>query len=63
VSQPLASPSYTFATTLVDTNGEADRLRLHSTRLGEQLEKWGLNDVGFAYNIVAVFGSQSTGKS
>jgi len=35
----------------------------HSTRLGDQLDKWGLIDVGFAYNIVAVFGSQSTGKS
>ncbi|KAJ1727421.1 Dynamin-like GTPase that mediates homotypic ER fusion [Coemansia biformis] len=25
--------------------------------------KWGLSDVGFDYNMVAVFGSQSTGKS
>ncbi|KAK6997085.1 protein SEY1 [Favolaschia claudopus] len=31
--------------------------------LGEQIEKWGLLDAGFGYNIVAVFGSQSTGKS
>ncbi|KAJ6489560.1 RHD3/Sey1 [Mycena vitilis] len=31
--------------------------------LGAQIEKWGLRDVGFGYNIVAVFGSQSTGKS
>ncbi|KAJ7071965.1 RHD3/Sey1 [Mycena amicta] len=31
--------------------------------LTEQLEKWGLRDAGFGYNIVAVFGSQSTGKS
>jgi hypothetical protein len=35
----------------------------HSTGLSSQLEKWRLNDAGFAYNIVAVFGSQSTGKS
>lgn len=31
--------------------------------LTTQIAKWGLRDVGFAYNIVAVFGSQSTGKS
>ncbi|KAH9485548.1 Dynamin-like GTPase that mediates homotypic ER fusion [Psilocybe cubensis] len=31
--------------------------------LGSQIDKWGLRDVGFAYNIVSVFGSQSTGKS
>ncbi|KAF9529256.1 protein SEY1 [Crepidotus variabilis] len=31
--------------------------------LNAQLQQWGLHDVGFAYNIVSVFGSQSTGKS
>ncbi|KAG9316752.1 protein SEY1 [Chiua virens] len=31
--------------------------------LPAQIERWGLRDVGFNYNIVAVFGSQSTGKS
>ncbi|KAJ7141334.1 RHD3/Sey1 [Mycena epipterygia] len=31
--------------------------------LGAQIERWGLHDAGFGYNIVAVFGSQSTGKS
>ena len=31
--------------------------------LGTQIEQWGLRDAGFDYNIVAVFGSQSTGKS
>ncbi|KJA27867.1 hypothetical protein HYPSUDRAFT_35037 [Hypholoma sublateritium FD-334 SS-4] len=31
--------------------------------LATQIDKWGLHDVGFAYNIVSVFGSQSTGKS
>ncbi|KAJ7267584.1 RHD3/Sey1 [Mycena haematopus] len=31
--------------------------------LSEQIESWGLRDAGFGYNIVAVFGSQSTGKS
>ena len=31
--------------------------------LAAQIDKWGLRDSGFAYNIVSVFGSQSTGKS
>ncbi|KAL1680469.1 RHD3/Sey1 [Schizophyllum commune] len=31
--------------------------------LSAQVEHWGLRDAGFNYNIVAVFGSQSTGKS
>ncbi|KAF9067200.1 RHD3/Sey1 [Rhodocollybia butyracea] len=31
--------------------------------LTSQIERWGLRDAGFDYNIVAVFGSQSTGKS
>ncbi|EGN99918.1 hypothetical protein SERLA73DRAFT_180234 [Serpula lacrymans var. lacrymans S7.3] len=31
--------------------------------LASQIDRWGLRDVGFSYNIVAVFGSQSTGKS
>jgi hypothetical protein len=35
----------------------------NSPDLGTQIERWGLRDAGFAYNIVAVFGSQSTGKS
>ncbi|KAF8256747.1 protein SEY1 [Lactarius quietus] len=37
----------------------------HSTtvRLNDQISDWGLRDVGFDYNLVAVFGSQSTGKS
>ncbi|KAG0707121.1 RHD3/Sey1 [Suillus ampliporus] len=34
-----------------------------TTHLTSQIERWGLRDAGFNYNIVAVFGSQSTGKS
>ncbi|KAJ8584278.1 root hair defective 3 GTP-binding protein [Rhizopogon salebrosus TDB-379] len=34
-----------------------------TTHLASQIERWGLRDAGFNYNIVAVFGSQSTGKS
>lgn len=36
---------------------------LYSPNLNDQIKNWGLYDAGFAYNIVAVFGSQSTGKS
>ncbi|KAI8642931.1 RHD3/Sey1 [Parasitella parasitica] len=31
--------------------------------LPDYMKTWGLADVGFKYNVVAVFGSQSTGKS
>lgn len=34
-----------------------------SPSLSQQIERWGLRGAGFDYNIVAVFGSQSTGKS
>lgn len=27
------------------------------------MNQWGLGEAGFKYNVVAVFGSQSTGKS
>ncbi|KAI0036903.1 protein SEY1 [Vararia minispora EC-137] len=31
--------------------------------LNDEIARWGLRDTGFDYNVVAVFGSQSTGKS
>lgn len=31
--------------------------------LTAQVQRWGLQNAGFDYDIVAVFGSQSTGKS
>ncbi|KAH9957358.1 RHD3/Sey1 [Russula dissimulans] len=34
-----------------------------TSNLNEQISAWGLRDAGFDYNLVAVFGSQSTGKS
>ncbi|KAG8805609.1 Dynamin-like GTPase that mediates homotypic ER fusion, partial [Serendipita sp. 399] len=40
-----------------------DEQKQFNPLLGEQITKWGLHDAGFLYNIVAVFGSQSTGKS
>lgn len=35
----------------------------HRQELTPQISRWGLQDAGFDYDIVAVFGSQSTGKS
>ncbi|ORX56723.1 root hair defective 3 GTP-binding protein [Hesseltinella vesiculosa] len=32
-------------------------------QLPEYMNQWGLGEAGFKYNVVAVFGSQSTGKS
>ncbi|KAG1147227.1 hypothetical protein G6F37_004261 [Rhizopus arrhizus] len=40
-----------------------DEHQKFSKHLSEYMEKWGLSDAGFKYNVVAVFGSQSTGKS
>ncbi|GFZ46730.1 Hydrolase acting on GTP to facilitate cellular and subcellular movement [Saitozyma sp. JCM 24511] len=34
-----------------------------TTELSSYLDKWGMLDKGFAYDVVSVFGSQSTGKS
>ncbi|GAA6012285.1 hypothetical protein JCM11491_007082 [Sporobolomyces phaffii] len=34
-----------------------------TSSLNSHLSRWSLLDAGFAYNVVAVFGSQSTGKS
>lgn len=34
-----------------------------SSDLDKTLEEWGLTGVGFGYSVVAVFGSQSSGKS
>ncbi|KAI0321065.1 protein SEY1 [Amylostereum chailletii] len=34
-----------------------------TSELNDQLTKWNMHNVGFDYDIVAVFGSQSTGKS
>ncbi|GAA5963085.1 hypothetical protein JCM3765_001764 [Sporobolomyces pararoseus] len=40
-----------------------DENQKFTTLLPSRLSKWGLLDAGFSYNLVAVFGSQSTGKS
>ena len=36
---------------------------IYRTQLNSHMKNWELYDRGFAYNLVAVFGSQSTGKS
>jgi len=40
-----------------------DENKVFTPDLEKQVERWGLRDSGFAYNLVSVFGSQSTGKS
>ncbi|KAI8374856.1 RHD3/Sey1 [Blakeslea trispora] len=40
-----------------------DEKKQFNQHLAEHVQKWGLLDVGLDYNVVAVFGSQSTGKS
>ncbi|KAI0297208.1 protein SEY1 [Multifurca ochricompacta] len=50
-------------------NGTSDRSQIINDEkqfipnLNDQIAAWGLRDAGFDYNLVAVFGSQSTGKS
>lgn len=51
------------------THSVAERLQLvdehqkFNTHLAQYLQKWGLEEAGFNYNLCAVVGSQSTGKS
>ncbi|KAG8697808.1 Dynamin-like GTPase that mediates homotypic ER fusion, partial [Ceratobasidium sp. 395] len=40
-----------------------DENKAFTKDLGAQVARWGLADAGFGYDVVAVFGSQSTGKS
>lgn len=35
----------------------------HSKQLDGHMKDWELAEAGFSYDVVAVFGSQSTGKS
>ncbi|KAH7927542.1 root hair defective 3 GTP-binding protein [Leucogyrophana mollusca] len=52
-----------------ESSGSSERIQVINDEknftqdLTAQIQRWGLRDVGFNYNIVAVFGSQSTGKS
>ncbi|KAF8197871.1 root hair defective 3 GTP-binding protein-domain-containing protein [Pholiota molesta] len=56
----VASPSLTASTERIQIVNEEKNF---TPELANQIEKWGLHDAGFTYNIVSVFGSQSTGKS
>ncbi|KAG2238023.1 RHD3/Sey1 [Thamnidium elegans] len=40
-----------------------DEHQIFSDKLSQYMKDWGLSDAGFKYDVVAVFGSQSTGKS
>ncbi|KZW00220.1 root hair defective 3 GTP-binding protein [Exidia glandulosa HHB12029] len=40
-----------------------DDQKTFTCELNNQIQRWGLQDAGFGYDVVAVFGSQSTGKS
>lgn len=53
----LPFPSFLFSL-LTPTH-----LSLSRTSLNAHLKEWSLYESGFSYNLVAVFGSQSTGKS
>lgn len=52
-----------------NVGGKAARLQLidehqkFNAEVGKYLQKWGLEEAGFKYNLCAVVGSQSTGKS
>ncbi len=37
--------------------------KFNSAHFGPSLDQWGLADAGFGYDLCAVLGSQSTGKS
>ncbi|CAE6489237.1 unnamed protein product [Rhizoctonia solani] len=56
-TRPAHSPEQNERIQIVDENKEFTK------ELNQQITRWGLGDVGFGYNLVSVFGSQSTGKS
>ncbi|KAF8348393.1 RHD3/Sey1 [Amanita rubescens] len=68
-AQTAVLPPGDSSTTNGHARGYLDRIQIiddeknFTSKLNAQLEQWDLRDVGFGYNIVAVFGSQSTGKS
>lgn len=60
----------TFSTVAPTMTTQPNRLQLidedqrfHGTEFNDHLKQWGLSDAGFGYDICAVLGSQSTGKS
>ncbi|KAL0575676.1 Dynamin-like GTPase that mediates homotypic ER fusion [Marasmius crinis-equi] len=59
----LARPQVNGNHSLSERIQIVDEEKSFTSDLGTQIERWGLRDSGFSYDIVAVFGSQSTGKS
>ncbi|GAC74522.1 hypothetical protein PANT_12d00012 [Moesziomyces antarcticus T-34] len=66
---PVAAPASTLVSSSQSSNA-AGRMQLidenqkfNSARFGPSLDQWGLADAGFGYDLCAVLGSQSTGKS
>ncbi|KAF4597963.1 Dynamin-like GTPase that mediates homotypic ER fusion [Pleurotus pulmonarius] len=57
------SPSQSAPDSLSQRIQIIDDTKTFTNDLNAQIERWGLRDAGFSYNVVAVFGSQSTGKS
>ena len=60
----------TFSTVAPTMTTQPNRLQLidedqqfHGAEFNDHLKQWGLSDAGFGYDICAVLGSQSTGKS
>lgn len=71
-STPAAAASNAVNTSAPAANGapEGGRMQLidedqkfNSSQFAPSLENWGLADAGFGYDLCAVLGSQSTGKS
>lgn len=60
---PTSLPTSSSQTGSTERIQIIDDEKKFTPELATQIERWGLRDAGFSYNIVAVFGSQSTGKS
>ncbi|WFC98316.1 Dynamin-like GTPase that mediates homotypic ER fusion [Malassezia yamatoensis] len=57
-SESIATSQMSNRLQLIDEQQE-----FHTKQFQEQLAQWGMTDVGFGYDLCAVLGSQSTGKS
>ncbi|KAF8070100.1 RHD3/Sey1 [Lyophyllum atratum] len=66
---PTPKPTVNGHITNGVSSGSTERIQIVNDEkeftpdLGSQIARWGLREAGFEYNVVAVFGSQSTGKS
>ncbi|KAN0060995.1 Dynamin-like GTPase that mediates homotypic ER fusion [Thecaphora frezii] len=70
IAEPNASAAVTATSAISIVDQKADRMQLiddeqqfNSSEFGPKLRDWGLEDAGFGYDLCAVLGSQSTGKS